>query len=403
MKRRYFVYSLLSFTMVAGVQADWSVEAGPWIRRGMRVSVQGGSRAAESGIPVQPAGTRERALQVDAPFADPDPGAQILREFSDGFVGPSGFPLFFGMGQTQFFGYQRADQHDAAAGTLTFHQNFSREEIRERTASTLRATGNGGWEDRKKMDGAGLQVRLGRSLYAGEAWVLSAHMQLGWLGGLSETLSGQPQYFQTFSETRQRQSLLETQTRAFVYDTFGNPAFPGAPYAMLDPEGIGPLISDRPVLSVPLDTTQVQASETLGQREITGYSQVQLRSEADLFVLGLAPRAQVDLGSAVSLYVQAGPTLNLLDVRLRREEWFTTSGGQRLGSWQDRHNGQSWLWGASTRFGLIWQTREQLSLSLAGSYEWVQTTRMSLGPDTVRYDLSGYQIELSLGWLFGGR
>ncbi|MCC5849448.1 MAG: hypothetical protein JJU29_15305 [Verrucomicrobia bacterium] len=400
MSLKTMLTSTLVLTM-GTVSAEWYFEAGPWHRGDMRISVDGGSRAAETGARAAQPGVRGGTATVNLPGPGDDGTAQILREFDDGFVGPSGLPLYFDLGQTQFFGFQRDDQHDGDAGTLTFSRSQSGQAQARRTRTTLDAQG-GSWRDAGDLDGTGLQGTLGYVLDRNNGRELSARFQLGWLGGLDQNLRNQSAFRQEVRQTTRESSAESAESTRFVFDTFGNPAFPMAPYEMTSPDGIGPLISDTPIAIQPGTASETFSDRVVGRSQSVAASQVHLKTEADLFVFGLGPRIRWNVSEEVSLFVEGGGTLNLLDAKLRRDERFVTDSGRVVGQWSDRADEQKWLWGASLSLGAQWQLNEQLHLSASGGYDWVETTKVTVGPDRVTYDLSGYQVEVALGWRFGG-
>ena len=66
-------------------------EAGPWARGGMDLEVAGGSSAAAAGVQAASPGWRGGTAWVAPLPAGDDGTAQILRNFDDGYVGPSGW------------------------------------------------------------------------------------------------------------------------------------------------------------------------------------------------------------------------------------------------------------------------------------------------------------------------
>ncbi len=397
MKTFHIVCLIVGLFALNPVRGEWYFEIGPFYRGGMDVEVKGGSRAAETGAQIARPGTRGTAPRVSR--ARDDGAAQIFRQFDDGFVGPSGTPLFFSQGQTQFFGFQNDAQHDAGAGTLTFTRTHNG--TLETTQTTTRLTSSGGsWKDSGDLEGLGLLARAGFLVLEEDSWDLSAQLQLGWLGGLDRSLRTRNAFQQEMRSTVR--VFGQSASTEFVYDTFHNPFFPSGPYAMNDPTGVGPLISDTPLAVRATGDSEATSSRVTGSHQVVAHSRVELQTEADLFVLGMGPRFHADVSDELSLFVQGGGSLNLLDTRLRRQETFETESGQLIGQWRDRSDEQKWLWGASLSIGVLWALNDQMTLSAAGGYEWVERTTLSIGPDQVKYDLGGYQIELTLGWVFGG-
>lgn len=383
------------------VSGEGYFEVGLWHRGGMEIRVDGGSNAADTGARIARPGTRGDTASAVLPDDGDDGTVQILREFDDGFVGPSGMPLFSGMGQTQLFGYQNAAQHDAGGGTLTFTRTQSGSSQADRTLTTLNSSG-GTWQDRGDLDGIGFQAKTGFIFMNKDNFDVSAQLQVGWLGGLDQSLGSQSAFEQELRQTTRQSTAERMETTRFVYDTFGNPFFPSAPYEMTDPSGTGPLISDTPIAILPGTASESSADQVVGRRSVVADSRVSLQTEADVFVLGLGPRFRLKINEDVSLLIQGGGTLNVLDARMRREERFVTEGGQIVGQWNQRADEQEWLWGASISAGAQWNLNDQLTLGASGGYDWVESVDLDIGPDQVRYALSGYQVELSLGWRFGG-
>jgi len=125
-----------------------------------------------------------------------------------------------------------------------------------------------------------------------------------------------------------------------------------------------------------------------------------LSVEAQAFTLQLGPRILWNSGRRIALLLQPALTANLLDADMRRVETFRQSNGAVIASWHDKSDKQVWRMGAGVQVGVQLALSEQWSLTAAGGYEWVDTYNLSVGPDRVRVDLSGYQLELALGRKF---
>ncbi len=398
--KKLLLFGLMIVGMCAG-RAEWTVEAGYWSRSGMEVRARGGSRAVDSGVRIGSPGIRDQVLFSDPAFDAPDLSVQELREFDDGFVGPSGLPFFFNAGETQFFGFQNDIQHDPAAGTLTFQSTRERASASEQLRTSLQTQGDGTWGDRGDLNGDGAYISLNRMLIHGEIVSVGARLRLGWMSGLDRTLGAEGLTSQSFAETRVRTDRMQRETRSFEYDTFGNPFFPSAPYAMEDPEGVGPLISDVPIHSVILNDLEEGTETRIGGTRRDAMARIRLETEADLFALGFGPRMRIGLTDSFALLLQGGVSVNLLDVHLRREEMLVTSSGQTVSAWLDESSPQKWLAGASLGLGAEFSFGDHLMLQATAGYEWIEKARFRIGPDEITYDLSGYQIDLALGWRFG--
>ncbi len=380
---------------------QWYFEAGPWVRDDMDISVSGGSRAANEGAQAMSPGTQGGTADVASPYAGDDGGtAQILRTYEDGYVGPSGWPWAQTAGSSQYFGYENAAQYNSSANTLTFASTTHGEDTRRRTETRL-SSGPAGWSDAANMDGIGARVTMGYTFTANSPFDWSLQVQMGWLDGIDASFLDRTAWSQQVEWTTWESHMERLQTWAITYDTLDNPSFPAAPYAMTDPSGVGPMISDRPVSLAQSDQAIARSDRLLGRRQATALSRVSLETEADLLSLSLGPRLRFHLAERLSVILQAGATLNLLDADLSRTETFSWEDGGVLGTWSDRASEQEWLWGATVSAGLQFDMTENLYLHAAGGYDWVEDCTLAIGPDRVRMDLDGYRAEVALGWRFG--
>jgi len=380
--------------------AQFYMEAGPWMRGDMDISVTGGSHAAKEGMQAATPGTRGGTAWVD-PFTNPDDGtAQVLRTFNDGFVGPSGWAWAQPLGISQYFAYESAGQYNAAASTLTFTSGASASDMQRRTTTTL-SSGPAGWENQAGVDGVGGLVTLGYTFTSDALFDWSLQVQVGWLDGIDASFLDQTAWTQQVEWTTKESYVDRSQDWAFTYDTLGNPFFPSAPYEMTDPSGVGPMISDRPVSIADSGETLEWGDRIVGTRQAMAVSRVSMNIDAHSFMFLLGPRVRFHPAERVQVLLQAGATVNLLDAELTRSETFAWEDGTVLGTWVDRADEQKWLWGASASLGLQFEMTDHLYLHGAGGYDWVESTDLTIGPDRVHMDLSGYRAEVALGWRFG--
>jgi hypothetical protein len=137
------------------VQAEWYFEVGPFYRGDMEISVRGGSRAADEGASAARSGTTGGLPSLGGSLSPDDGTAQILREFDDGYVGPSGWAWANTDGVTQFFAYDEPGQYDAAADTLTYQLSLGRESASQRRTQTRTTSESISWgKAGKQTDGA---------------------------------------------------------------------------------------------------------------------------------------------------------------------------------------------------------------------------------------------------------
>ena len=400
--------SLILSTIPSSVKADWFFEAGPFHRGNVKISVDGGSRAADAGANAATPGIRGGMPSSGVPALNDD-GGSGFRAFDNGFVGPSGWVWAQDAGVTQHFGYQTADQYDAGADTLSFTGTLTGTGgTATRTRTRVNNLGPAGWNDSKRTDGVGLIGTLGYRFGKTDAleddeenrheWSLL--FRFGWLDGIGANFRNQPALRQDVTRQTQTHTATGSATYQYTYDTLGNPFFPTAPYAMTDPNGVGPLIADTPESIDLLSRTDTVTQSGARTARFQAASAVDLDLDVQAFTFQFGPRWMWHPESTVSLYLQPAATLNLIDTSAHRTETFRTDSGRVIATWHDHADDQSWRWGAGIQFGAQVDLSENWYLNGSGGYEWVRATDLNVGPDRVRIDISGYQVELALGRRF---
>jgi len=388
----------------AAANAQWYLEVGPVYRGDMKLSVRGGSSAAQEGATAARDGTTgggtlelgEEGLPID------DGTAQVLREFDNGYVGPSGWPWANVAGTTQFFAYDDAAQYDAAANTLTYQITLGGgDTVSQRRTVTRTRTDSEGWKGSKRMDGAGLMATLGYRVREEESWSLGLQGRIGWL----DDIQGGFRNREAFRQSIERSTYETSVTRGggsstYTYDTLGNPAFPAAPYEMSNPAGVGPMIADTPRTITHSEQTTTATDRLVRRTVATAASYVDLNVDAQAFTFQAGPRLLWQPAERLALLVQPALTANLLDVDVRRQETFRRPNGTVIATWSDHSSDQAWRMGAGVQAGAQVALSEQWSLTAAGGYEWVDKYSRSTGPDRISIDLSGFQLELAVGRSF---
>ena len=401
MKKRWIWAGILAAASVCS--GRFYIEAGPWARGGMELKVDGGSAAADEGVQAASPGTRGEAAYVAVPDPDDDGSAQILRTFSNGYVGPSGSEWIADEGHTQYFAYESASQYNATANTLTFVQTAYAENTSRRTETRV-TSGPAGWRGSADLEAEGALATLGFTVWGPEPVAVSLQLQAGWLGGMDASFRGQPAWSQEAEWITRESRAVESREWVYVYDTLGNPFFPTAPYVMTDPAGLGAaLISDRPTEILMRDGGAERSEAVVGRSRKTAASRVDLDVEMDALVLTLGPRLRFRLLERVAVLVEGGVTATLLDAEMERTETLAWDDGRVIRSWRDREDEQKWLWGGTISAGLELTLTDRLTLLASGGYDWVEGHEFTVGADRIDVDLDGWRAALALGWSFGGR
>lgn len=400
MKKRWIWAGILAAASVCS--GRFYIEAGPWARGGMELKVDGGSAAADEGVQTASPGTRGEAAYVAVPDPDDEGSAQILRTFSTGYVGPSGWEWAADAGQTQYFAYESASQYNATANTLTFVQTAYAENTSRRTETRVTA-GPAGWRGSADLEAEGALATLGFTVWNPEPFAVSLQLQAGWLGGMEASFRGRPAWSQEAEWITRESRAVESREWVYVYDTLGNPFFPTAPYVMTDPAGFGALISDRPTEILMRDGAAERSEAVVGRSRKTAASRVDLDVEMDALVLTLGPRLRFRLLERVAVLVEGGVTATLLDAEMERTETLAWDDGRVIRSWRDREDEQQWLWGGTISAGLELTLTDRLTLLASGGYDWVEGHEFAIGADRIDVDLDGWRAALALGWSFGGR
>lgn len=381
-------------------QGEWYLEAGAVYRGDMKISVEGGSRAADSGISASRAGTAGGFPAVPSRLLSDDGTAQILRQFDDGYVGPSGWAWARNDGWTQFWGYDATEQYDAVADTLTFRRTVIGDTVSRRRTVTRVQMESAGWDGRKRTDGFGLMATVGYLFRQEKSWNWAIQARVGWLDNIQADFRNRPAYRQHVDRSVYEASLRLEETYTYTYDTLGNPAFPAAPYEMADPSAVGPMIADTPETIAIASQNSVTSDRLIHRSRETATSHVDLDVDVQAFTLQLGPRLLWNPAERLALFLQPALTLNLIDATLRRRETFRHANGDMIAAWDDRQSDQAWRIGAGGQIGARVAISQQWHVIAAGGYDWVDTYRRSVGPDRVKVNLSGYQGELALGRTF---
>lgn len=345
----------------------WSV--GPLYRGDMEISVSGTSYVQQNRVhAARGSYVAPNGVGSVSSFAD--------RTYDDGFVAVDPGTIESGDGLTWFWGYVRPDQYNAAADTLSFSRGGG---SRVSVATTL----NDALRDHDRMETWGVEMTAGRRLGKVGAAVVGVQAGLGFLWNLDSRLTGRT-YAETISEKRFK-----------VVDVYALDGVvpPPAPYQGTY-DGPGPLIPNQPT---------ARREVTTGGSTWRAENDVRIDLEAAVQQLWVGPRLELNAGKGVSVFCVPFVSLNRLEARYERDEWFyAIRNNQRttLASWHNRTTDEQWLLGVGVRAGARAKLGSSWFVDVVAGIESIETARTTLGPNEAALDLSAYSAMAQVGMEF---
>lgn len=400
--------------------AKWRIEAGPSYRGNMETVVKGGSRARSAFIkatqPAQSIPPKAKGEMMD--LSNPDDISQTGdRDFDDGFVYKDAYtdsenwiPPF----HTVNFGYQNNSQNDAAAGVLTFH--------RENDVSDSVFLGKG-TEYRKTVRTNNDEVINTDQNFGAGGLKVDTLYDLASRGGVNIALAaGLRGFFGMDSSVRVSnfsQTITESRTSYqdyYVYSGTTNDTYtflhggsiPQAPYS--NPDGnpfADPLISNIPDSATrDINVNDVTRRDYLG-RQITRWetaNQIEIDTDVDLFQLAMGGEIRYEIATAVAFILRPLLLVNLINVDAMRNEelvsHYPSGDMMSLGSWQDKESDNSVRIGAAIEAGVNVKLSESWFAGITAGYEWIDNTSVTVGPNEINIDLSGFTTSFIIGVRF---
>lgn len=353
----------------AEVAGGWWWSVGPAYRGDMEISVSGSSYVQQNQV-------HAASGSYAAPQGIGDASTYANRVYDDGFVAIDPGTIASGDGLTWYWGYARADQYDANADTLTFSRGGG---SRVSVATTL----NGALNDDDRMEAWGVEFTAGRQLGEYQAAVVALQAGLGFFWNLDTRFSGST-YAETVSEQRFR-----------VEDVYALDGVvpPAAPYQGTY-DGPGPLIPNRPA-----SRREAVTGGTAWRAE----NDVRIDLDAVMQQLWFGPRVGLAVGSRVDVFCLPFVSLNRLEARYERDEWFyAIRGNQRttLATWHHRTTDEQLLFGIGIRAGARIALKGPWFVDVAAGIESIETAETTLGPNKACLDLSGYSAVTQVGAAF---
>ena len=382
---------LASFIVVTGCVRAFAQEedpsssfwfsAGPVVRGGMKVHVEGGSYVQMLGL---------HDPNASGPLSFPSgigpTNAFADRTYDNGYVrldSGTGNPASPNPTGTWNWGFSDPNQYNSSAATLSFQKQGTLG-----YNSTVKAPGEG-----DALLGPGIQIEAGMKLMRSEN--LSIDLCLGFQGIWN---AGEKFTTSTYSESVQQITVTD------VYDVSGIPAG-SFPVAGFHGTFLGPFDSP-PVVPSP------QIPEIPGQRFVsasapgsTSYNQINFDLNQNLYQFSLGPQITFLEDRGVRLYVRPTVSANILQASAQRTETFIQTSGAGgstvLAQWSDHGSHQGLSMGLGAVGGFDVDLGKGFFVGAFGGYDWVASeVNVSVGPNVLSVDATGWVAGGTLGIRF---
>ncbi len=403
----------------------WRWRGGAVYRSDMEISVSGTSRTQQqvAGLIGPRRHAEHTRIGEPSPVGpNPDDISQYGdRDFDDGYVyrDPiTGVPGVPDDHWTVNWGYQDADQYDPLAETLTFrretvleHVDIVEDRQNIRSVQTDRDTDMAA---ERRFGSAGIEIEFAMMLKqkpaSGTEWTAGVRYFPEINTSLKDTTFRQTVIDREYT-TRRTMVVVDHVTDTYTYEYPDQPLYPDPPDAPYDGSDADP--PDDPLLeNRPQQTErQVQRSRRLaqetrqtGQTEWHTANRVDLALQADLLQAVVGPRFGCRLGTRTYLHATVALVLNYLNMSVDRHEVFEaiSADGQSsvMRCWYERERQTDWLWGGQLQLGAAVALGPSWSAGVSAGYEWIERTRIKIGPNQIALDLSSPTMAAFIGVTF---
>lgn len=399
----------------------WRIEAGASYRGNMETEVKGESRARsaffEATQPAQSIPSKAKGNtkgEMDFPNSD-DITRTGDRDFDDGFVYMDSLTGIWD-NQTVNFGYQNNSQNDPTAGVLTFHRknDVSGSEFLGKGTEyrkTVRTNNDEAISADDNFGAGGLKVDALYDLAARGGFKIALAAGLRGFFGMDSSVRGS-NFSQTITESKiyyrdyYVYSGTTNDTYTFLYDN--EFPFPSAPYS--NPDG-NPL-ADPLISNVPDSATRgVNINDTTRRdyrgRQMTVWeaaNQIEIDTDVDLFQLAMGGEITYEIAAAVAFSLRPLLLVNLISVDATRNEilagHYPSGEMVSLRNWQDNESNNSVRLGAAIEAGVNVKLSESWFAGISAGYEWIDDTSVTVGPNKIAIDLSGFTTSFIIGVRF---
>jgi hypothetical protein len=365
-----------------GWAQNWWIEAGPVFRAGMTTKVEGSSYTQELGLHDPLA-----AGQPGAPSGIGTPGAYGDRTYDNGYVKldpGTGNPTTIDPNTTWNWGFNNAGQYNSAAQTLSFQKQGA---PGYNTLLNGSPGGNdGAW-------GAGFQIVAGLPLSQSGDW--SFDLTLGFQG----LWNGH----ESFSTSSYREDVRQiTVTDSYDVSGIGAANFPAGGFhgTYLGPFDTPPVVPSPVIPNLPASRTSASSAALS-----TSYNTIGFDIDQNLYQLSVGPQIGWSASPSVKLHVRPTVSVNFIDASVKRTEEFIQmpagGGSTVLGQWSDQASRQQVYLGLGAVGGVDLEFGKGYYGGVFGGYDWVaDSVKVTVGPNNVLLDASGWVVGLSVGKRF---
>lgn len=350
-------------------------EAGPVVRGGMRVHVEGSSY-------VQLLGLHDPSASGPLTFpAGIGPTNGLAnRTYDNGYVNlgsQTGNPSSPNPNGTWNWGFSDPGQYNSTAQTLSFQKQGAL------GYNSVAQPPSGS----DAFFGPGLQITAGVQLKEAESWSLDLCLGFQGIWNATEKFTTS-----TYSEGVQQMTVTD------VYDVSGVPAssFPAGGFhgTFLGPFDTPPVVPSPQIPEIP-GQRQVATSSPIS----SSYNQIGFDLTQNLYQFSLGPRLTILKDRGVKLYLQPSVSANIIDANVQRTEVFiqTPAGGSStvLDRWSDQGHRVGLSMGLGAVGGFDVELGRGFYAGGFGGYDWIaQKVDVSAGPNVLSLDASG--------WVAGG-
>ncbi len=370
----------------AGGDTGWWFGGGALYRGGATYSLEGSSILQEQGRSAVQTGVSSPLGEVGSA------GSPANRTYDDGFVrvdpATANSPGLITPNLTTDWGYQNNSQRSGRdlTFTRTGPQGLTRVGEESRSLS----------ED-ESIGAAGVELLAGKPLRIREdsRWDLVIGLRIFVPG--SQTVSG---VARTEDFRGQIIQIVDTY-RLDDIQTIGptvTPDPPSAPFIGTP----GSTIVRNAIPNIPANRNV----RTLAAGDWQAETQVQADIDAMHYELRLGAQWSRQLGEQWSLTLQPAISAHILDVDITRRETvvarYADGSSESLFSFSEDKSSTEVLFGAGLQAGVSRTLNDRWDLDLSVGYDYVSEASISIGPNTVKMDLSGYTVGLAVRRGFGG-